>query len=775
MGGWYVLGIIIVSLLLLSAMAVFLPRLFVRAIFRPMLALFYRKRVIGRENLPASGGYLIVSNHVSWIDGIVILWMMPRNVRFVVDGSNFGSAFAKWIAAAFDTILMVANPKSIMRALKAAREALKAGDVVGIFPEGTITRTGQLQAFKPGMGKILQGHDAPVVPVYLDGMWGSIFSYSGGKFFFKWPDKFRRRLTLYIGKPLPNDTPIELVRSQVNQLNAKAQTDHRHEFPVLAGEVIRAWRHRGKRLQIADSMGTELGGREALTRAFALRRVLAREVFAKDESNIGVFLPPSAGAVVVNVALALDRRVSANLNYTVSSEVINHCIKEIDIRHVLTSERFLSKVDIKIDSDTVTLESIRDKITTADKVIAFIQANLIPRGLLRRMLGLHRVKSDDLMTVIFTSGSTGMPKGVMLSQANISHNVDAIKKAIRLNDEDVVLGILPFFHSFGYSVTLWATQVLGPCGVYHFNPLDSRQIGKLAEKYGGTVLLATPTFLRSYIRRVKPEQFKTLDTCIVGAEKMPADLFDSFEQTFGLRPVEGYGTTELSPLVSVNIPPSRSPAAYQLDRIEGSVGRPLPGVCAKVVSQDSGDEQAAGIDGMLMIAGPNVMTGYAGQKELTEKVIQSGWYNTGDIAHIDDQGFIHITGRLSRFSKIGGEMVPHLKVEEEIAKSIHQSSSSESPADSADDGKGTDDENAVTLCVTAVPDSKKGERLIVLHRPLHKNVDEILADLKTAGLPNLFIPSRDSFYEVEQIPLLGTGKLDLKGAKDLALQLAAKA
>lgn len=765
--GWYIAGAIIVALLLFFAIAVFFPRFFVRSFFRPLLALFYRKRIVGLENLPSQGGYLVVSNHISWIDGIVILWMMPRNVRFVVDGSNFGSGFAKWMAAAFDTILMLANPKSIARALKSAREALKDGDVVGLFPEGTITRTGQLQAFKPGMRKILQGNDAPIVPVYLDGMWGSLFSFSGGKFFFKFPDKFRRRLTLYIGKPLPNDTPIELVRSQVHQLNAKAQVDHRDEFPILAKSVIHAWRRRGKRLQIVDSMGTELGGREALTRALALRRVLAREVLGKDETNVGVFLPPSAGAVVVNVALALDRRVSANLNYTVSSEVVNHCIEDINIRHVLSSERFLSKVDIKIDTDVVTLESVRDKVSTADKAIAFIQANLIPAFLLIRLLGLHRVKSDDLLTVIFTSGSTGMPKGVMLSQANISHNVDAIKKAIRLNDDDVVLGVLPFFHSFGYSVTLWATQVLGPCGVYHFNPLDARQVGKLAEKYGATVILGTPTFIRGYIRRIKPEQFSTLDTCIVGAEKMPLELFDAFEERFGVRPVEGYGTTELSPLVSVNVPPSRSPAKFQPDRIEGSVGRPLPGVCAKVVSQDSGDELCAGQDGMLLICGPNVMAGYANKKELTEEAIQSGWYSTGDIANIDAEGFIHITGRLSRFSKIGGEMVPHIKVEEELSKSIHEAEKADDDEKDDDDGEGE-----MMVCVTAVPDPKKGERLIVLHRPLKKDIEAILQDLKAAGLPNLFIPARGDFYEVDQIPILGTGKLDLKGAKDLAAKLA---
>jgi acyl-[acyl-carrier-protein]-phospholipid O-acyltransferase/long-chain-fatty-acid--[acyl-carrier-protein] ligase len=759
--GWYVLGIVFVSILLLVAFALISPRLCVRTIVRPVFALMYRKRVIGLENLPTEGGYLVVSNHVSWIDGFLILWMLPRNVRFVVDGTNFGSGFTKWLARAFGTILMVPNPKSIARALIAAREGLKSGDVIGIFPEGTITRTGQLQAFKPGMRKIMQGNDAPVVPVFLDGMWGSLFSFSGGKFFFKWPDKFRRRLTLYIGKPQPNGTKIDMIRSQVHQLNARAQVDHRSEFPLLAKSVIRSWRRRGKRLQIADSTGIEVTGREALTRALVLRRVLAREVFAKDEINIGVLLPPSAGAVLTNVALAFDRRVSANLNYTVSSEIINHCIKDIGIRHVLTSERFLSKIEMDIDSDVVTLESIRGKVTKADKAIGFFQANLLPRRVLEWVLGLGRVKSDDLLTVIFTSGSTGMPKGVMLSQANVSHNVDAIKRAVCLNEEDVVLGVLPFFHSFGYSVTLWATQVLGPCGVYHFNPLDSRQVGKLAEKYGATVILGTPTFVRGYIRRIEPKQFATLDTCIVGAEKMPAELFEAFEEKFGVRPVEGYGTTELSPLVSVNVPPSRSHAKFQLDRIEGSVGRPLPGVCAKVVSQETGDELHAGEDGMLLISGPNVMSGYANQPELTNEIVHDGWYTTGDIANIDDQGFLHITGRVSRFSKIGGEMVPHLKVEEEISKSISKG------VPLADD----EDEGAINVCVTAVPDSKKGERLIVLHRKMGKDVDEILADLKKAGLSNLFLPARDAFIEVDEIPLLGTGKLDLKGAKDKALQL----
>ena len=757
-GIWYALILIGGLAAILLCLALVSSRLFFRALLRPVFELLYRKKIVGLENLPRENGCVVISNHVSWIDGFLILWMLPRNVRFVVDGSNFTNRFTRWSAAAFDTILMMPNPKSIGRALKQARQALIDGDVIGLFPEGTITRTGQLQSFKPGIKKILKGTDAVVVPMWLDGMWDSVFGFSGGKFFFKWPRRFRRTLTLYIGEPIAGTESLGLMRSRVQALGSRAGVAARREYPVLPSRVIRVWRRHGRRMQIADSTGVESGGRESLVKALVLRRVMRREILDDDEDYVGVLLPPSVGGVLVNVALSMDKRITANLNYTVSSDVINHCIKDVGIKHVLTSEKFLSKIDMEIDSNIVLLDSLKEKVSSIDKAIAFIQANLIPAAVLRWMLGLTSVQPDDLLTVIFTSGSTGMPKGVLLSHANISHNVDAIERTIHLDDDDTVLGVLPFFHSFGYSVTLWAAMVLGPKGVYHFNPLDARQVGKLAERFKATVLLGTPTFLRGYLRRIEPKQFENLDVVVVGAEKMPTDLFDAFESKFGIRPVEGYGTTELSPLVSVNIPPSRSSAKYQPDLIEGSVGRPLPGISAKIVSPDDQSvELADGDDGMLLIAGPNVMQGYANQAELTGKAIQDGWYSTGDIAHVDDQGFIHITGRLSRFSKIGGEMVPHIRIEEELAKVFQEG----------------DDDDELRVCITAVPCTKKGERLIVLHRPSGVTPDHAREKLREAGLPNLFIPGSDSFFEVEEVPLLGTGKLDLKRAKELAAELAA--
>lgn len=756
MSGLQIFLYAILALVVVGAItAVVSPRLFVRTPFQILLGILYRREIVGLENLPKEGGCVVVSNHISWLDGILILWMLPRNVRFVVDGANFKSRILQYFASAFDTILMMPSPKSIARALKTAREALLASEVVGIFPEGTITRTGQLQTFKPGIQKILKGTEAPIVPMWLEGMWGSIFSFSEGKFFFKRPKNLRRQLTLHIGPAMETDTPLEQIRSCVQKLGADAAIRRRDDYSILAKRIIRTWRRRGRKLQAADSLGTTAGGRALLTRVLVLRRALRREILSDDETHIGVLLPPSVAGVAVNIALALDRRISANLNYTVSSNVINHCINDVGIKHVLTSEKFYEKIDVEVETEVVKLESLKDKVTTMDKLIGVIQANLLPAFMLDWILGLNQIKSDDLLTVIFTSGSTGMPKGVQLSNANISHNVEAIDRAVKLGSEDTALGILPFFHSFGYSVTLWAVNILGPAGVYHFNPLDAKQVGKLAEKYKASVLLATPTFLKGYMRRIQPEQFANLDVVVVGAEKMPKEQFEAFEKRFGVRPVEGYGTTELSPLVSVNIPPSRSQAKYQIDREEGSVGRPLPGVAAKVVEPETDRELLAGEDGMLLITGPNVMQGYANREEQTREAIQDGWYVTGDIAHIDKQGFIHITGRLKRFSKIAGEMIPHGKVEEELEKQLVQG----------------EEDDVKRVCVTAVPDAKKGEKLVVLQLESEKTADELRKGLSDAGLPNLFIPAADSFYIVDEIPMLGTGKLDLGGAKQKALEL----
>jgi len=712
----------------------------------------YRIRIYGHENLPERGGALLVANHVSWLDGPLMLLTSSRPVRILAFAGNFQNRWVRRLADLFGVILISPRPKSIVAALQTARQALLNGELVCIFPEGSITRSGQMQAFRPGLMKVLEGTRAPVVPVYLDELWGSIFSFQGGRFFWKRPQRWPYPISIYFGRPVAGPADVHQVRRAVQELGATAVEQRTNRTSGLGRSFVRTCKKRKRGSKIADSLGNELSGGALLTRSLILRRLLLRDVLADDEPFIGLLMPPSVAGVVANVACTLARRVPVNLNYTVSSEVINECLRQAGIKHIITSRQFMEKVKLEPAAELVYLEDFRNKARFWDKLACSIAAYGVPAAWLERSLGLHHVAGDDLATVIFTSGSTGVPKGVMLTETNIGSNVQAIEQIIHLNRSDVLVGVLPFFHSFGYTVCLWAAMCLDVKGVYHFNPLEAKQVGKLVKKHGGTVMLVTPTFLRTYLRRCDTDELATLDAIVAGAEKLPKDLCDAFEAKFGIRPVEGYGTTELSPIVSSNIPPSRSPSRTAGDWKEGTVGRPAPGITAKVTDLDTGKELGPGRPGMLWIKGPNVMKGYLGRDDLTAEVIQDGWYMTGDLALIDDDGFIQITGRQSRFSKIGGEMVPHLRIEEALARII-----------------GADEEEGFRAVVTAVTDETKGERIVVLHTAISKTPEELRKGLSELGFPNLFIPSEDSFHQVDQIPVLGTGKLDLRQVKQLAI------
>lgn len=503
-------------------------------------------------------------------------------------------------------------------------------------------------------------------------------------------------------------------------------------------------------------MKRELSGGKLLIGALLLKRLLEKHVLAPDEKTVGVLLPPSVGGATINASLAVSRRIAVNLNYTLTEEQVNYCIREAGIRHVLTSRQFLEKRPFKLDAEIVFAEELRPKATKFDTAWAAFWALVAPMPLLERKLGLLEVDPDDLLTIIFTSGSTGEPKGVMLSHKNVDSNISAVEKLIKLVPNEMVLGVLPFFHSFGYTITLWWPLTLASGAAYHFNPIDARTVGELCEKYRCTTLMGTPTFLRGYLKRCTKEQFSSLDLVIVGAEKMPMDLFAEFRDKFGVTPSEGYGTTELSPLASVNVPDSRAMTSEMAGTKLGTVGRPVPGVRAKTVDPETFADLPKEEAGLLFITGDNVMKGYLNQPDKTAEVIRDGWYNTGDIAVIDDDGFITITGRQSRFSKIGGEMVPHIRIEETLIRIA---------GDATEDGE-------LPLCVTAIPDEKKGERLVVLHRKLAKPVEAILRELAATGMPNLWIPDRTAFFEVDAVPLLGSGKLDLKRMKELAIERA---
>ncbi len=736
-----------------------LIRQFVRLLFLMGLGVIYRIRVTGADNLPTEGGAVVVANHSSWIDGVLLLVLVPRLPRAIAWAGNFQNWLMKQWADFCGVILISGGPKSIRKGLQTAREAVENGEVIAVFPEGGISQDCQLKSFKPGLSKIIDFENpAPVVPVYFDELWGSIFSYSGGKSIKKWPSSFRRPLSVHIGKPIKKPDTMFHIRQAVQELSATTMDNYSGKFVPAPSAFIKACKKSKFRSKIADSTNQEETGGKLLTRVLILRKLLRKHVLGKDEQNVAVLIPPSVGGAIVNLALALDRRVAVNLNYTLSNHLINHCIEEAKIKTVLTTRNVAQKFEFDFDCQVYYLDDLKDKVSAVDKAIGAFQSFVLPGIVLKRWLALNRVQPDDVLTIVFTSGSTGVPKGVVLTQRNIMSNVEGIEKVAALVPQDTIIGLLPFFHSMGYTVTFWVPMTSSIRGVYHFNPLDSKIVGKITKKYSGTILVATPTFLRSYTRRCTPEQFKSLDMVIAGAERLPPELCEEFEKKFGVRPVEGYGTTELSPVAAVNIPYSRqSGKDFQIDAKEGTVGRPMPNTAAKVTDLDSGEPLGPNEPGMLWIMGPGVMKGYLNNPEATAEALQDGWYKTGDIALIDDDGFVKITGRMSRFSKIGGEMVPHLKIEEVLSELLDST-----PDDDSDDH--------LLVAVTAVPDEKKGERLIVLHTATQKSVEEMQQSLKDAGLPNIFIPTPQSFFQVEHLPILGTGKLDLRGIKDLAME-----
>jgi len=520
---------------------------------------------------------------------------------------------------------------------------------------------------------------------------------------------------------------------------------------VLQRRMLRACRSAADRLKMADSLGTRVTGRELLIRILAARSVLKR-VLASDEKMVGVLLPPTVGGAVVNAALALLGRVAVNLNYTTSQSILDVCIERAGLKHVISSPAFLDRISLSLGDTLLDAAALRSQLTVFDKACAFFHATVTPLGLLDRLLGLDRIRPADVLTVIFTSGSTGDPKGVVLTEENVGSNVRAIDALLHLSAADVALGVLPFFHSYGYTTTLWTPLTLDPAVAYHADPRDGKIVGKLAREYHATILMATPTFLRIYMRRTPPEDFSTLEVVFGSAEKMPKDVCDAFEARFGVRPSEAYGATELSPLVAANVPLSRHVPGRPPDARDGTVGQPIPGCRARITDREGRHEVPVGTEGMLWISGPNVMQGYLNRPDLTAKVVQDGWYCTGDIARLDADGFITITGRESRFSKIGGEMVPHLTIEEAVNQAL-----------GAADGE-------MLAVVTSVPDAVKGERLVVFHLPTDRDPRAIIKSLSQRGLPNLWVPSADCFAQIEEMPLLGSGKLDLRLLSEMARQ-----
>ncbi len=770
-----------------------LPDSLLRLVLWGLTHSLYRIRILGRDNIPERGGALFVCNHLSHVDALLLLASTDRHIRFLMYKGIYELPGVKPLARILRVIPISSalRPREMIQSLREASEAIKNGQVVCIFAEGQITRIGQMLPFRRGFERIMKDVDAPIIPVALDGVWGSIFSFEGKRFLWKLPRKIPYPVTVNFGKPMPHTaTPFE-VRQAVQELMAEAWQHRKARLQPLQREFARAARRHPFRFAMADAHNPRVNFSSALARSVFLAWRL-RKVWA-GQAMIGLLLPPSVPGALVNFAALLAGKVPVNLNYTVSEETLASCIRQCGIQTVVTSKTFLEKLKLKIPCEMVLLEEAVSKPSFAEKILALAGAWLLPVGLLEHVLATARQPEgsraggtplsdplspasplkarpereresfaaagtpalDKLATVVFSSGSTGEPKGVMLSHFNVGSNIEQLEQVFGLTRRDRVLGILPFFHSFGFTGTLCLPAVLGVGVVYHPNPLDAKTIGPLVSRYGVTFLLATPTFLQLYMRACSAEDFGSLRVVMTGAEKLPERLAAAFEDRFGIRPLEGYGCTECGPAVAVNTHDFRSAGFRQVGAKRGKIGHPLPGISVRIVdaqAPESATPLSVGQPGLLLVRGPNVMQGYLARPEKTAEVLRDGWYLTGDIAALDEDGFLQITDRLSRFSKIGGEMVPHIKIEEKL----HELTGA----------------TEQTFVVTGLPDEKKGEQLVVLHKLAGAQLQPGLEKLAQSDLPNLWKPRPDHFFRVEAFPYLGTGKLDLRKVREMAQQLA---
>ena len=734
------------------------PELLLRTLAFILCNTFYRLRLENADRLPDYGPALIVSNHVSFLDAIFIMGLKGRKVTILVH-SNFYRLkgfrwFFRWIGAL--EVPKATQPKQMQKFLDRVHKVLNRGGVVCMFPEGSISGNGVMQEFKCGVKPMLPNDDVPVIPIHLSMLWGSLFRIHRGHLRFIKPHKLPIPATVYVGEPIPGDWSGFRIWQKIGELGAEA------EMPLIPGEkaIHHRFLKRAKQhpWQVTFTDSTEKHG--ACNLSLLARAVLLSKKFrailkerSDDGENMGIMLSNGTMTAVALLALWYADRRAAMINYTSGADAMSKMRAKAKLKTIITSRALLEKLNMEPAPEMIFMEDIEGSISQCERIRNFLQVLLVPHWILIRLIAPKSWRGvKECATILFSSGSTGLPKGVMLSHHNLNSNIISFWREIAWRSDDKVLGNLPLFHVFGLMTNFCFPAVTGTKVIFVPNPLDGREVCRTVKENRITLMLATPTFLQSYLKYATPEDFSSLRLVIAGAEKLQRKLFERVKTITGLNIVEAYGCTEMSPIVSINI----SSSLFTLGKESGpygSIGVPMPGVAVRVIDPDTGAELGENEQGLLYCKGASVMLGYLDDPEATAKAITpDGYYNTNDIATVDRNGCIRIVGRMSRFSKIAGEMVPHEMIERRIEELGHLDNQ---------------------VAVAARPDERKGEQLVVFYVTGAKiDIPDLLKKMRDAGLPNLWIPRADCFFEIDAIPMLGNGKKDLKKVQAMGRELA---
>ena len=735
-----------------------LPHLFTRLLLLPILKTGYRFHVNGLKNLPQSGGVLLLGNHISWIDWLVLQAASPRAIKFVMYRPIYNKWYLTWFWRIFKVIPIGGGASK--ESIQTIRSYLENGEVVALFPEGHISYNGQINEFQKGFEHVLEGlENITTVPFYLRGLWGSSFSRADSHYKILSKKRGKREVLVAFGKPINGFIDAVAMKQKVVELSFSAWEHFINEQAPLTHHWLESAKSDLFKECVADAQGTELNNVKFIAAVLSFAKVLKTKL--RGQRHVGVLLPSSAAGAIVNMALFVLGKVPVNLNYTLSAESMQKALAKAQIDTVLSSAKFLDKLTAKgfdfnaiLADKLLFAEDIAKGLNKTAKTHAFLTALFAPQWWIK-LRYFADVKLDDTATILFSSGSEGDPKGIELSHKNLLTNIKQVSELLNFRRDDVILNSLPIFHSFGLTVTTLLPLCEGVKMVSVADPTDGATIGKMSAKHGVSILFGTSTFFRLYTRNKKlhPLMFQNVRIVIAGAEKLKTDVKDAFRLKFGLEIYEGYGTTETAPVAAVNVPNilEKDSLKELTFTKEGTVGLPLPGTIIKIVDPDTLNELKTGEDGLILIGGGQVMKGYLDDPEKTAEVIAEldgvRYYKTGDKGHIDEHGFVTIVDRYSRFAKIGGEMISLGAVEANLSQAIG--------------------EDAVFVA-TAVNDDKKGESVVLLVKS-ELTLSDIQQRIKALNIPPIMLPSE--IFLVDEIPLLGSGKIDFKRAKLLATEL----
>jgi acyl-[acyl-carrier-protein]-phospholipid O-acyltransferase / long-chain-fatty-acid--[acyl-carrier-protein] ligase len=735
------------------------PESLVRFLVSQVFSSKYRLQIVGFENFPETGGVLLLGNHISWIDWAIVQMSSPRPVRFIMDRSIYERWYLKWFLDFFGCIPISAGAYN--QALEQVTDLLNKGEVVCLFPEGTISRHGQLSEFKHGYEKAALGANGVIVPFYLRGLWGSSFSRSNAGLRANRKTSRKREIVMAFGEPLAMGTQAEQLKQRIFELSISAW----HQYTDSLPDVAAAWLATAKRFSSSIAMTDSTGGALTHRKVATAVLLLSRAIKAQCRSpNVGLLLPTSSAGAIANLAVLNTGKTVVNLNYTAPIHSLHSAVSNAKIDTIITSRKFLERLEsrgIKLDALTssttlMILEDVMSVPSTLNKLLTMALFTLTPTPILQRLVH-HRVPIDAPAAILFSSGSEGDPKGVVLSHKNVMSNVRQVSDVLNTESDDIVMATLPLFHAFGLTVTTFMPLIEGIPIVTHPDPTDSVNIGKMVAKHRATIMFGTSTFFRLYTKnsRVLPLMFDSLRIVVAGAEKLSPSVRDAFKLKFNKDILEGYGATETTPVASVNIPDALDIQSWKVQQgaRHGTVGMPLPGTSFRIVDPDTLATLETDEDGLILIGGNQVMLGYLNDPEKTADAVVAldgmRWYKTGDKGHIDKDGFLTIVDRYSRFAKIGGEMVGLSSVEEAVRSAL------EAPE--------------LQCLAVAVPDAKKGESIVLLLNSDDvdpSDLDDLKKRLQDHGLNPLMTPAR--FEIVAQIPTLASGKTDYIAARALA-------